>query len=200
MWSVCKGVAVVKHSFIAEHQYEITVLTGDFLEIYEEEENWFRGKNTFTKKIGIFPKVCVSFLKTEDISTNSILGINNDLLVLEALFTINFSLKEFEKMGSSGAVILFDNISDIITNLKQLEDPKKRRFNDFIHRSLGIKIRSIREQLGLPEVYRCSDYYPSTISKWELSNFLSKNQPIPQEEKNPSKSPILHRYFPFSFL
>ena len=184
---------MIKHSFIALREYEVTVLTGEYFEIFEEEKNWFRGRNFHNKtKFGIFPKSCCTFVKTDDISFNSFMGVQDDLLIQEALLTLKYALNQYKKMTTKGKLNIFDNISDMVNILKRMEDPNNHFLNEFAHHSLGIKVKNMREHLGFPTALRNSMYSFVTVSNWGLPNFLSQNMPVPPDSTQGNKRVILH--------
>ncbi|KAI5516850.1 dedicator of cytokinesis family [Trichomonas vaginalis G3] len=187
MWKTTHGVAVIHHTYIASGPKQMSVLAGDPIEIFEETNDWFLGTNLNTQRSGIFPKVCANFRKLPAINNKQYLAMPEDLLIYDSYLTLNVALQQYATLPASYVLQVFDSIQEIVQIYQSFEDKNQEQFIEFGHTSLGLKIKNIRDALGLPDTFRCGNYSPQTISSWGLDHYLSRCAFIPSHKPKPTE-------------
>lgn len=182
MWKQTHGVAVIRNTYISNGPKQMTVLAGDPIEVFEETNDWLLGTNLLTQKSGIFPKAVSNFIKMPKIENQEYLAMPEDLLIYDAYLTLNVALQQYQTLPATYAMQVFDAIQDVIHIFETFDDRTKASLTEFSHTSLGLKIKTIRDCLGLPDTFRCGNYSPITVSSWGLEHYLSRFALIPQHK------------------
>jgi len=164
VWKDFSGFAVAICPFIAHEGHEITLLTGDYLVIYEETEEWYRGKNTISNFCGIFPKICCECKKCDNIGENTFCLMNHDLLLLEARLTIRFGLEYFLTCSLNEIGVIYASMSLLMNQIDLCNELTLSTCNSSSYMHLAKNIDILRNSLNLPLIPRSGMCMPLTIS------------------------------------
>ena len=82
-WIPTNGIAIITNSYVANNPSELTIIVGDQIKLIEKTQNWYRGKNLYSKKEGIFPICCSKFYEGDDVTQQSMLSKDEYILFFE---------------------------------------------------------------------------------------------------------------------
>lgn len=174
-WKPCTGIAIAIHPFIASGKNQISLLTGDYLVIYDETKDWYHGQNIISESEGIFPKSFVSFTKAKRLSSvdiGSYMKQEVDLLRIESQLTLYFALRFIDGEQDSEKVCSATKyIGDLVEQLNQIDEDDCDIYD--IHKKISVSVDELRKLLGITKTFRTQYDEFSTFTSWGQEQFSS---------------------------
>ena len=171
IWEKKDGIAVINHTYIASGPHQITTIVGDHFQVIEASENWFRGKNLYTKQIGIFPKCCCDFfVNVKPDQRNELLSKSNDILFHETTITVRYALNVMLKVHHERAVTISDRINDVVNQYELCQNHQDGKHALEGHLNLATNLDNLRQVLNLD--YGVRSFYSSLATLSTLGRNL----------------------------
>jgi hypothetical protein len=166
-WRPTSGVAIITNSRLANGPHQVTIISGDHLQIIETTGDWLRGRNLVTGVAGIFPaRFCVIVRTTPD-SPAALLSNPMDLLYYETSLTLGEALKSLQNTRNSIEYLkLTDRLFDVMTQLVLCEGNPSAEQISAAHTTLGSSLDNLRSALLLGKKDRTASSTPRTLSTW----------------------------------
>ena len=190
-WTNVYGAAIATRPFVASDEHQVSLLTGDHLEIYHECDRWYHGRNMLTQIEGIFPACCVAFYEMKAIDKRALLSKPEDLLIIEARYTLRFALKQIQKSENPAMICaVAKGMGEVVTLMKAFESSSSKEVIVNIHHDLAKAIDDMRVALGLKKPLRTESGNESTLTTWGTEMFA--HAPVARLNRREPQHAMLH--------
>ena len=171
-WQPVSGAAIACRPFVASEKHQVSLLTGDHLEIFHRCDGWLHGRHFHTQIEGIFPECCVAFYETRTIDERALLAKPEDLLMVEARYTMRYALQEIQRSKNPAVICSITNcLNEIVTQVKAFSSTSSREVILNIHHDLATALDELRSVLKLKKPLRTENGSESTLTTWGREMF-----------------------------
>lgn len=171
-WTSISGAAIATRPFVASEEHQVSLLTGDHLEIFHQCDQWYHGRNMLTQIEGIFPACCVAFYEMKVIDKRVLLAKPEDLLIVEARYTLKYALTQIHK-GDNPRLIcaVTKRMEEVVTLLRAFSSSSSKEVIVNIHHDLATALDHLRTVLKLKPPSRTETGSESTLTTWGKEMF-----------------------------